>query len=353
MMDAPITRAVEDFVGAGYPREAEAVLLVEIDGLPAGVAEQTAAVEAIARANGATTVRVAADEAERALLWKGRKSAFGAIARIAPDYYLHDAVVPRTRLVDVLGDIARIASAHELLVMNVFHAGDGNLHPLIVFDGRQDGHLGPRPGRRDGDPRGVPRRRWRAHRRARRRHREARTDAEALHPRRPRRAGEAARRVRSRRRGEPDEGAAARQPVRRAAARPGGDVDLTDLQDAVARADAVVALGSRTQAEVGDPVVAGAVEVGAPSGVVRYEPADMTITVGAGTSFAELREVLADAGQECPLDPRDERATVGGAASPAACRACAACATARCATTCSRCGWCSATGAWSPAGGRP
>lgn len=139
MMDAPITRAVEDFVGAGYPRDAEAVLLVEIDGLPAGVAEQTAAVEAIARANGATTVRVAADEAERALLWKGRKSAFGAIARIAPDYYLHDAVVPRTRLVDVLGDIARIASSHELLVMNVFHAGDGNLHPLIVFDGRQAG----------------------------------------------------------------------------------------------------------------------------------------------------------------------------------------------------------------------
>lgn len=89
-------------------------------------------------------------------------------------------------------------------------------------------------------------------------------------------------------------------------------MDLTDLQDAVARADTVVAFGSRTQAQVGDPVVAGAVEVGAPSGIVRYEPADMTITVGAGTSFAELREVLADAGQECPLDPRDVRATVGG-----------------------------------------
>lgn len=139
MMDAPITRAVEDFVGAGYPRDAQAVLLVEVDGLPAGVAEQAAQVEAIARARGATTVRTAADEAERALLWKGRKSAFGAIARIAPDYYLHDAVVPRTRLVEVLREIARIAAAHRLLVMNVFHAGDGNLHPLIVFDGREPG----------------------------------------------------------------------------------------------------------------------------------------------------------------------------------------------------------------------
>ena len=94
MMDARITQAVEDFVGAGYPRDAQAVLLAEVDGLAGGVAEQVAAIAAVARANGATLVRVAADDAERALLWKGRKSAFGAIARIAPDYYLHDAVVP-------------------------------------------------------------------------------------------------------------------------------------------------------------------------------------------------------------------------------------------------------------------
>src|SRR5262249_58734220 len=102
MMDAEITRAVEDFVGAGYPRDAAAVLLVELDGLPAGVAAQVEAVRRVGVEHGARTVRVAADDAERALLWKGRKSAFGAIARIAPDYYLHDAVVPRTRLVDVL-----------------------------------------------------------------------------------------------------------------------------------------------------------------------------------------------------------------------------------------------------------
>ena len=84
-------------------------------------------------------MRVAADDAERALLWKGRKSAFGAIARIAPDYYLHDAVVPRTRLVDVLHRVYEIADEQQLTMMNVFHAGDGNLHPLIVFDAREPG----------------------------------------------------------------------------------------------------------------------------------------------------------------------------------------------------------------------
>jgi len=86
-------------------------------------------------------VRVAADDAERALLWKGRKSAFGAIARIAPNYYLHDAVVPRTRLVDVMTAVYDIAKRYDLVMMNVFHAGDGNLHPLIVFDRRADGVL--------------------------------------------------------------------------------------------------------------------------------------------------------------------------------------------------------------------
>ena len=139
MMDAAITRAVEDYVGAGYPRDADAVLLVELDGLPAGVAAAVDAIREIGAVNGARTVRVAGDEAERQLLWKGRKSAFGAIARIAPDYYLHDAVVPRTQLVAVLREVYAIAAEHSLTMMNVFHAGDGNLHPLIVFDARRPG----------------------------------------------------------------------------------------------------------------------------------------------------------------------------------------------------------------------
>ena len=139
MMDAEITRAVEEFVHAGFPVDAACVLLVEVDGLPGGVDAAASAVAEIGRAHGARGVRIAADEAERALLWKGRKSAFGAIARIAPNYYLHDAVVPRTRLVDVLERVYAIAAEHDLVMMNVFHAGDGNLHPLIVFDKREPG----------------------------------------------------------------------------------------------------------------------------------------------------------------------------------------------------------------------
>src|SRR5207237_7973632 len=122
-----------------FPRDAAAVLLVEVDGLPAGVDAAASIVEEVGRAHGARTVRVAADEAGRALVWKGRKSAFGAIARIAPNYYLHDAVVPRTRLVEVLSRVYEIAARHRLVMMNVFHAGDGNLHPLIVFDRREHG----------------------------------------------------------------------------------------------------------------------------------------------------------------------------------------------------------------------
>jgi glycolate oxidase len=139
MMDREITQAVEAFVHAGFPEDAEAVLLVEVDGLPAGTEAAADAVASIARAHGARSVRVAVDAAERALLWKGRKSAFGAVARIAPNYYLHDAVVPRTKLVGVLRRVYEIAAAHDLKVMNVFHAGDGNLHPLLLFDARQPG----------------------------------------------------------------------------------------------------------------------------------------------------------------------------------------------------------------------
>jgi glycolate oxidase len=139
MMDRRITQAAEEFVHAGYPTDAAAVLLVELDGLPAGVEAGVEQVRAVGRAHGARTVLVAADDAERALLWKGRKSAFGAVARLAPNYYLHDTVVPRTRLCEVLAQVYAIAERHDLGVMNVFHAGDGNLHPLLLFDAREQG----------------------------------------------------------------------------------------------------------------------------------------------------------------------------------------------------------------------
>jgi glycolate oxidase len=141
MMDALITRAVEEYVHAGFPTDAAAVLLAEVDGMPAAVADAVERVQAIGLAHRARTVRVARDEAERALLWKGRKTAFGAVARIKPNYYLHDTVVPRPRLVEVLRQVYSIAAAHDLAVMNVFHAGDGNLHPLLLFDEREPGVL--------------------------------------------------------------------------------------------------------------------------------------------------------------------------------------------------------------------
>ena len=141
MMDRPMVRAVENFVGAGYPTDAAAVLLAEVSGHPAAVAAEAAVVAAVAAEQGATEVRVAADDEERRLLWLGRKSAFGAVAQAAPDYYLHDTVVPRTRLVGVLTQVYEIAARHDLAMLNVFHAGDGNLHPLVAFDAKESGVL--------------------------------------------------------------------------------------------------------------------------------------------------------------------------------------------------------------------
>src|SRR5439155_6916411 len=141
MMDHGIVVAAESFAHAGYPTDAAAILIVEVDGLPSGVEAQAREVEAAARAHAVRTIRVAADDAERALLWKGRKSAFGAVAQIAPNYHLHDCVVPRTKLVEVLAGVYEIAERHGLVVTNVFHAGDGNLHPLFSFDRSVPGTL--------------------------------------------------------------------------------------------------------------------------------------------------------------------------------------------------------------------
>jgi glycolate oxidase len=141
MMDALCTKAVEEYVHAGLPTDAAAILLVEVDGAVHGLEDEVARIVEIGRAHGARNMRVAQDEAERALLWKGRKTAFGAIARIKPNYYLHDTVVPRRKLPEVLGQVYEIAARHDLMVMNVFHAGDGNLHPLLVFDKREPGVL--------------------------------------------------------------------------------------------------------------------------------------------------------------------------------------------------------------------
>jgi len=139
MMDQLCLQAVEKFIHAGLPVHQAAALLIEVVGEPAGVAAQVDRIRELAGVRQVGTIRVAADDVERALLWKGRKSAFGAIARIKPNYYLHDTVVPRHRLPEVLEQVYEIAARHDLLVLNVFHAGDGNLHPLLVFDAREPG----------------------------------------------------------------------------------------------------------------------------------------------------------------------------------------------------------------------
>jgi glycolate oxidase len=134
MMDQPLVEVLENFVHAGLPVDAAAVLLAEVAGHEAGSLAEQDAIERIALANGATEVRIARDPAERELLWKARKSAFGAIAQIAPDYYLHDTVIPRTKLVEVMSRIYEIAGSRGLTVLNAIHAGDGNLHPKLLFD---------------------------------------------------------------------------------------------------------------------------------------------------------------------------------------------------------------------------
>jgi glycolate oxidase len=141
MMDNLSIRAAEDFVHAGYPVEAAAILLCELDGANAEVSEQIMAVRQVLMEAGATEVRTAQDEAQRMKFWAGRKGAFPAVGRISPDYYCMDGTIPRKHLAHVLARIEALSGHYGLRVANVFHAGDGNLHPLILFDASQPGEM--------------------------------------------------------------------------------------------------------------------------------------------------------------------------------------------------------------------
>jgi glycolate oxidase len=141
MMDRATIEAVETGSPVGFPRDAEAVLLVEVEGVREETHRSMELVAAICRRNDAREVRVAKDEAERQLLWKGRKGAFGAMGALAPNYYVQDGVVPRSRLPEMMKRIAEISRQFNLRIANVFHAGDGNLHPNILFDMRTPGEL--------------------------------------------------------------------------------------------------------------------------------------------------------------------------------------------------------------------
>jgi glycolate dehydrogenase FAD-linked subunit len=141
MMDRPAIHAAEAFVQVGYPLDVEALLIVELDGPPAEIDHLIARVEAIARDHRAATIRISGDDAERQAFWSGRKAAFPAVGRISPDYYCMDGTIPRGRLAEVLGRMRGLSEQYGLAVANVFHAGDGNLHPLILYDANQPGEI--------------------------------------------------------------------------------------------------------------------------------------------------------------------------------------------------------------------
>ena len=141
MLDGPMLRMVEAATHAGYPMDAAAVLLIEVEGLVEEVEEQTEAIMKVCGACGAKEVRVARTAEERDLLWKGRKNAFGAIGRVSPTYYVQDGVVPRTRISETLRAIEAIGQRHGIPISNIFHAGDGNMHPILPFDPRVPGEL--------------------------------------------------------------------------------------------------------------------------------------------------------------------------------------------------------------------
>jgi glycolate oxidase len=134
MMDKLAIQAAEDFCHAGYPRDAAAILLCEVDGTEQEVEAHSVSIADILRSEGANSVRISASEEERALIWKGRKAAFPAVGRLSPDYYCMDGTIPRSQVAHVLEEISRMSEKYGLAVANVFHAGDGNLHPLILFD---------------------------------------------------------------------------------------------------------------------------------------------------------------------------------------------------------------------------
>ncbi len=136
MLDGVMLRMVEEATHAGYPMDASAVLLIELEGLREAVDAQAIEIEEVCRLNRARDVRVARTAQERDLLWKGRKNAFGAVGRVSPSYYVQDGVVPRTRIADTLRFIYRVSEKYGLVISNIFHAGDGNMHPIILFNHR-------------------------------------------------------------------------------------------------------------------------------------------------------------------------------------------------------------------------
>ena len=141
MLDGVMLRMVEEATHAGYPLDAQAVLLIEVEGLKEACEEQMELIREACTESNAREFRIAQSAEERELLWKGRKNAFGAVGCVSPFYYVQDGVVPRTRIADTLRYIGEVADKYGLIISNIFHAGDGNMHPIILFDARKPGEL--------------------------------------------------------------------------------------------------------------------------------------------------------------------------------------------------------------------
>ncbi|MHC4405180.1 MAG: FAD-binding oxidoreductase [Planctomycetota bacterium] len=337
MMDATVIRAVEASVPCGYPLDAAAVLIVEVDGPAAGLSRQAERIIEICNGNGCREIRRAKDAQERNRLWAGRRGAFGAIARLAPNYLVADCTVPRTRLPDALAQVAEIAESHGIEHGNVFHAGDGNLHPLLFFDSRDPGQLervheaGSQimeacvalGGTITGEH-GVGVEKAEAMRlvfseedlKVQRRLRDAFDPDDLLNPQKiipPSISGED---------GEPPRPAA--EPIS-----PGDNLKPADAAEACqlvrqAASDRVALVpfgsGSRQQRGNDDRQTITRLQSAKLAGVVDYDPANQFVVVGAGTLLGDLQAALAENAQWLPLrPPLGGRSTLGGIAALGAC----------------------------------
>ena len=339
MMDATVIKAIEESKPCGYPRDAAAVLIIEVDGPAVGLQQQADEIRRICLARGCREVRKASDASERDRLWAGRRGAFGAIARLAPSFLVADCTVPRTRLPDALARVAAIAEAHRLPHGNVFHAGDGNLHPLLLFDSRDPEQV--RRVHRAGDEimqacvdlggtitgeHGVGMEKIEAMRMvfsesdlgAQRRLREAFDPDDLLNPGKilPPAAN------------TPETVHQPSEPTCNRTARHDELVpaDWCEACDAVRRAyldrAALLPAGGATRLDFGNRSEHDVTLLRSSrlASVVEYDPANQVIAVGAGMSLDSLQDVLAENGQWLPLrPPPDGRHTLGGVAALGLC----------------------------------
>jgi FAD/FMN-containing dehydrogenase len=332
MMDRPATRAVEEFVHAGYDLEAVAILLCESDGSPQEVEEEIARMTDVLQASGATRISVSRNEAERLRFWSGRKAAFGAMGRISPDYYCMDGTIPRKRLGEVLTFIAQMEAKYGLRCPNVFHAGDGNLHPLILFDANDPGQLA----RTNSSPPKC----WRSASRSAERSPASmawasrkidqmcvqfgRDELDSV----PR----AETRVRPESPAEPWQGGA--NPLalrgirphacaRRKAPAPGPAAVLMDaaaaafagrIRDAAQERKPLSLRGGGTKDFYGAAPTGEILDTRACAGIVAYEPSELVVTARCGTPLSELETTLGASGQMLAFEPPHfgTGATLGG-----------------------------------------